>query len=174
MMDARDMIDRYLDERMSCDEEQEFFRYLRSGDFPEEFRDEQEMILQMATMGSGQELPAGMEERLSAMIDGLDEESSAPAKRVLRLELRHIWRAAAIVAVVATTGLAVVQYSNVRDDAFIAARDKDTYATPEEALPHAKAILRDLATVTSSTRSSAAEVGNDIKKLSIIIKRRQQ
>ena len=117
-MDARDMIDRYLDERMSCDEEQEFFRYLRSGDFPEEFRDEQEMILQMATMESGQELPAGMEERLSAMIDGLDEESSAPAKRVLRLELRHIWRAAAIVAVVATTGLAVVQYSNVRDDAF--------------------------------------------------------
>ena len=34
MMYARDMIDRYLDERMSCDEEQEFFRYLRSGDFP--------------------------------------------------------------------------------------------------------------------------------------------
>ena len=60
MMDAREMIDRYLDERMSSDEEQEFFRYLRSGDFPEEFRDEQEMILQMATMESGQELPAGL------------------------------------------------------------------------------------------------------------------
>ena len=100
MMDAREMIDRYLDECMSHDEEQEFFRYLRSSDFPEELQDERELILRMAAMASDQEPPAGMEERLSAMIDSLEEESPAPAKRVLRLELRHIWRAAAIVAIV--------------------------------------------------------------------------
>ena len=174
MMDAREMIDRYLDERMSRDEEQEFFRYLRSADFPHEFQDERELILQMAELESCREAPAGMEERLSAMIDGFEEENSAPAKRVLRLEVHHIWRVAAIVALVAATGLAIVQHSSGMDDAFIAARDKDTYATPEEALPHAKGILRDLATVTTSTRNSAAEVGNDIKKLGIIIKRREQ
>ena len=174
MMDAREMIDRYLDERMSRDEEQEFFRYLRSSDFPEELQDERELILRMATMASDQEPPVGMEERLSAMIDSLEEESDTPAKRVLRLELRHMWRAAAIVALVVATGFAIVQHGSDRDDAFIAARDKDTYATPEEALPHAKAILRDLATVTNSTRNSAVEVGNDIKKLSIIIKQIEQ
>ena len=174
MMDAREMIDRYLDECMSHDEEQEFFRYLRSSDFPEELQDERELILRMAAMASDQEPPAGMEERLSAMIDSLEEESDTPAKRVLRLELRHIWRAAAIVALVVATGFAIVQHGSDRDDAFIAARDKDTYTTPEEALPHAKAILRDLVAVTNSTRNSAVEVGNDIKKLSIIIKRIEQ
>ena len=174
MKDTREKIDRYLDERMSHDEEQEFFRYLRSAEFPEEFGDERELILQMATIESDQEPPTGMEERLSAMIDNLAQESNSAAKRVRRLELRHIWRAAAIVAIVAATGLAIVQHRSDRDDAFIAARDKDTFATPEEALPHANAILRNLATVTKSTRNSAAEAGNDIKKLSIIIKRDQR
>ena len=118
--------------------------------------------------------PAGMEERLSAMIDNLEQESSSPAKRVFTLKLRHIWRAAAVVAIVAATGLAIVQHERNKYDALIAARDKDTYATPEEALPHANAILRNLATVSKSTRNSVAETGNDIKKLSIIIKRNQQ
>ena len=71
MKDTREMIDRYLDERMSHDEEQEFFRYLRSAEFPEEFGDERELILQMAAIEGDQEPPAGMEERLSAMIDNL-------------------------------------------------------------------------------------------------------
>ena len=52
MKDTRKMIDRYLDERMSHDEEQEFFRYLRSSDFPEELQDERELILRMAAMAS--------------------------------------------------------------------------------------------------------------------------
>ena len=174
MKDIREMIDRYLDERMGHDEEQEFFRYLRSTEFPEEFSDERELILQMATIESDQEPPAGMEERLSATIDTLAQKSSSPAKRVRRLELRHIWRAAAVVAIIATTGLAIVQYRSYRNDALIAARDRDTFATPEEALPHANAILRNLATVTKSTRNSTAKAGNDIKKLSIIIKRDQR
>ena len=168
------MIDRYLDERMSHDEEQEFFRYLRSTELPEEFHEERELILQMAAMQETPPPPAGMEERLSAMIDNLEQESSTPAKRVFTLKLRHVWRAAAVVAIVAATGLAIVQHERNKYDTFIAARDKDTYATPEEALPHANAILRNLATVTKSTRNSVAETGNDIKKLSIIIKRNQQ
>ena len=174
MKDIREMIDRYLDERMSRDEEQEFVRYLRSQEIPEEFRDECELILQMATIEGDQEPPAGMEERLSAMIDNLAEESNRPAKRVRRLGLRNIWRAAAIVAIVAATGLAIVQHRSERDEAFIAARNRDTFATPEEALPHANAILRNLATVTKSTRNNATEAGSNIKKLSIIIKRNQQ
>ena len=174
MKDIREMIDKYLDERMSHDEEQEFFRYLRSTELPEEFHEERELILQMAAMQETPPPPAGMEERLSAMIDNLEQESSTPAKRVFTLKLHHIWRAAAIVAIVAATGLAIVQHERNKYDAFIAARDKDTYATPEEALPHANAILRNLATVTKSTRNSVAETGNDIKKLSIIIKRNQQ
>ena len=168
------MIDRYLDERMSHDEEQEFFRYLRSTELPEEFHEERELILQMAAMQETPPPPAGMEERLSAMIDNLEQESSTPAKRVFTLKLRHVWRAAAVVAIVAATGLAIVQHERNKYDIFIAARDKDTYATPEEALPHANAILRNLATVSKSTRNSVAEAGNDIKKLSIIIKRNQQ
>ena len=128
----------------------------------------------MAAIEGDQEPPAGMEERLSAMIDNLEQESSTPAKRVFTLKLRHIWRAAAVVAIVAATGLAIVQHERNKYDIFIAARNKDTYATPEEALPHANAILRNLATVTKSTRNSVAETGNDIKKLSIIIKRNQQ
>ena len=174
MKDTREMIDRYLDERMSHDEEQEFFRYLRSTELPEEFHEERELILQMAAMQETPPPPAGMEERLSAMIDNLEQESSTPAKRVFTLKLRHVWRAAAVVAIVAATGLAIVQHERNKYDTFIAARDKDTYATPEEALPHANAILRNLATVTKSTRNSVAETGNDIKKLSIIIKRNQQ
>ena len=168
------MIDRYLDERMSHDEEQEFFRYLRSAELPEEFHEERELILQMAAMQELPSPPAGMEERLTAMIDNLAEESSAPAKRVRKLEIRHIWRAAAVVAIVAATGLAIVQHRSERDEAFIAARDRDTFATPEEALPHANAILCNLATVTKSTRNSVTEAGNEIKKLSIIIKRNQR
>ena len=168
------MIDRYLDERMSHDEEQEFFRYLRSAELPEEFHEERELILQMAAMQETPPPPAGMEERLSTMIDNLAQESSSPAKRVFTLKLRHVWRAAAVVAIVAATGLAIVQHERNKYDIFIAARNKDTYATPEEALPHANAILRNLATVTKSTRNSVAETGNDIKKLSIIIKRNQQ
>ena len=174
MKDTREMIDRYLDERMSHDEEQEFFRYLRSTELPEEFHEERELILQMAARQETPPPPAGMEERLSAMIDNLEQESSTPAKRVFTLKLRHVWRAAAVVAIVAATGLAIVQHERNKYDTFIAARDKDTYATPEEALPHANAILRNLATVTKSTRNSVAETGNDIKKLSIIIKRNQQ
>ena len=173
MKDIREMIDRYLDERMSHDEEQEFFRYLRSAELPEEFHEERELILQMAAMQETPPPPAGMEERLSAMIDNLEQESSTPAKRVFTLKLRHVWRAAAVVAIVAATGLAIVQHERNKYDIFIAARDKDTYATPEEALPHANAILRNLATVTKSTRNSVAKTGNDIKKLSIIIKRNQ-
>ena len=174
MKDTREMIDRYLDERMSHDEEQEFFRYLRSTELPEEFHEERELILQMAAMQETPPPPAGMEERLSTMIDNLAQESSSPAKRVFTLKLRHVWRAAAVVAIVAATGLAIVQHERNKYDIFIAARNKDTYATPEEALPHANAILRNLATVTKSTRNSVAETGNDIKKLSIIIKRNQQ
>ena len=174
MKDIREMIDRYLDERMSHDEEQEFFRYLRSTELPEEFHEERELILQMAAMQETPPPPAGMEERLSAMIDNLEQESSTPAKRVFTLKLRHVWRAAAVVAIVAATGLAIVQHERNKYDAFIAARDRDTYATPEEALPHANAILRNLATVSKSTRNSVAEAGNDIIKLSIIIKRNQQ
>ena len=174
MKDTREMIDRYLDERMSHDEEQEFFRYLRSTELPEEFHEERELILQMAAMQETPPPPAGMEERLSTMIDNLAQESSSPAKRVFTLKLRHVWRAAAVVAIVAATGLAIVQHERNKYDIFIAARNKDTYATPEEALPHANAILRNLATVTKSTRNSVSETGNDIKKLSIIIKRNQQ
>ena len=174
MKNIREKIDRYLDERMSHDEEQEFFRYLRSAELPEEFRDEQEFILQMAAIEGNQEPPVGMEERLSAMIDNFAQESNAPAKRVFTLKLRHVWRAAAVVAIVAATGLAIVQHERNKYDTFIAARDKDTFTTAEEALPHANAILRNLATVTKSTRNSVAETGNDIKKLSIIIKRNQQ
>ena len=174
MKEVREMIDRYLDERMNHDEEQEFFRYLRSAELPEEFHEEREFILQMATIQELPPPPAGIEERLSAMIDNLAQESNAPAKRVFTLKLRHIWRAAAIVAIVAATGLAIVQHRSDRDEAFIAARDKDTFATPEEALPHANAILRNLATVTQSTRNSATKAGSDIKKLSIIIKRDQR
>ena len=174
MKDIREKIDRYLDERMSHDEEQEFFRYLRSAELPEEFHEERELILQMAAMQEPPPPPAGMEERLTAMIDNLAEEGSAPANRVRRLKIRHIWRAAAVVAIVAATGLAIVQHERDKYDAFIAARDRDTYATPEEALPHANAILCNLATVTKSTRSSVTEAGNEIKKLSIIIKRNQR
>ena len=174
MKDIREKIDRYLDERMSHDEEQEFFRYLRSTELPEEFHEERELILQMAAMQELPSPPAGMEERLTAMIDNLAEESSAPAKRVRKLEIRHIWRAAAVVAIIATTGLAIVQHERNKYDAFIAARDKDTFTTAEEALPHANTILRNLAAVTKSTRNSVAEAGNDIKKLSIIIKRNQR
>ena len=174
MKDTRAMIDRYLDERMSHDEEQEFFRYLRSTELPEAFHEERELILQMAAMQETPPPPAGMEERLSTMIDNLAQESSSPAKRVFTLKLRHVWRAAAVVAIVAATGLAIVQHERNKYDIFIAARNKDTYATPEEALPHANAILRNLATVTKSTRNSVAETGNDIKKMSIIIKRNQQ
>ena len=168
------MIDRYLDERMSRDEELEFVRYLRSQEIPAEFHEERELILQMAAMQETPPPPAGMEERLSAMIDNFAQESNAPAKRVFTLKLRNIWRAAAIVAIVAATGLAIVQHRSERDEAFIAARDRDTFATPEEALPHANAILRNLATVTNSTRNNVADIGNDIKKLSTIIKRDQQ
>ena len=173
MKDIREMIDRYLDERMSHDEEQEFFRYLRSAELPEEFHEERELILQMAAMQEPPPTPADMEERLTAMIDNLAQESDAPVKRVFTLKLRHVWRAAAVVAIVAATGLAIVQHERNKYDAFIAARDKDTFTTAEEALPHANAILRNLATVTKSTRNSVAETGNDIKKLSIIIKRNQ-
>ena len=174
MKDIRKMIDRYLDERMSRDEEQEFFRYLRSAELPEEFHEEREFILQMAAMQEPPPPPEGIEERLSAMIDNFAQESSTPAKRVRKLEIRHLWRAAAVVAIVAATGLAIVQHERNKHDAFIAARDKDTFTTAEEALPHANAILRNLATVTKSTRNSVAEAGNDIKKLSIIIKRDQR
>lgn len=173
MKDIREMIDRYLDERMSHDEEQEFFRYLRSAELPEEFHEERELILQMAAMQEPPPPPADMEERLTAMIDNLAQESDVPVKRVFTLKLRHVWRAAAVVAIVAATGLAIVQHERNKYDAFIAARDKDTFTTAEEALPHANAILRNLATVTKSTRNSVAETGNDIKKLSIIIKRNQ-
>ena len=133
MKDIREMIDRYLDERMSHDEEQEFFRYLRSAELPEEFHEERELILQMAAMQETPPPPAGMEERLSTMIDNLAQESSSPAKRVFTLKLRHVWRAAAVVAIVAATGLAIVQHERNKYDIFIAARNKDTYATPEEA-----------------------------------------
>ena len=173
MKDIREKIDRYLDERMSHDEEQEFFRYLRSAELPEEFHEERELILQMAAMQEPPPPPADMEERLTAMIDNLAQKSDAPVKRVFTLKLRHVWRAAAVVAIVAATGLAIVQHERNKYDAFIAARDKDTFTTAEEALPHANAILRNLATGTKSTRNSVAETGNDIKKLSIIIKRNQ-
>ena len=128
----------------------------------------------MAAMQEPPPPPAGMEERLTAMIENLAQESNAPAKRAFTLKLRHIWRAAAVVAIVAATGLAIVQHERNKHEELIAARDKDTFATPEEALPHANAILRNLATVTNSTRNNATEAGNNIKKLSIIIKRNQQ
>ena len=174
MKDIREMIDRYLDERMSHDEEQEFFRYLRSAELPEEFHEERELILQMAAMQEPPPPPAGMEERLTAMIDNLAQESDTSVKRVFTLKLRHVWRAAAVVAIVAATGIAIVQHERNKYDAFIAARDKDTFTTAEEALPHANAILCNLVAVTNSTRNNVADIGNDIKKLSTIIKRDQQ
>ena len=168
MKDIREMIDRYLDERMSRDEELEFVRYLRSQEIPEEFRDECELILQMATIEGDQEPPAGMEERLSAMIDNLAEESNRPAKRVRRLGLRHIWRAAAIV-IIMLGGIFAAMWQKSYEEELLLAQETDTFATPEEALPHASNILRDIAMAVNITHNNAAKLEEDIILLNNIM-----
>lgn len=168
MKDIREMIDRYLDERMSRDEEQEFVRYLRSQEIPEEFRDECELILQMATIEGDQEPPAGMEERLSAMIDNLAKESNRPAKRVRRLGLRNIWRAAAIV-IIMLGGIFAAMWQKSYEEELLLAQETDTFATPEEALPHASNILRDIAMAVNITHNNAAKLEEDIILLNNIM-----
>ena len=69
MKDIRNLINKYLDERMSLAEEQEFFHHLRSTDVPPEMRDAKEFILQLAEMQEETPPPAEIEERLTAAID---------------------------------------------------------------------------------------------------------
>lgn len=168
MKDIREKIDRFLDERMSHDEEQEFFRYLRSAELPEEFHEERELILQMAAMQELPSPPAGMEERLTAMIDNLAEESSAPANRVRRLKIRHIWRAAAIV-IIMLGGIFAAMWQKSYEEELLLAQETDTFATPEEALPHANAILRDIAMAVNITHNNAAKLEEDIILLNNIM-----
>jgi anti-sigma factor RsiW len=168
MKDIREMIDRYLDERMSHDEEQEFFRYLRSAELPEEFHEERELILQMAAMQEPPPPPAGMEERLTAMIDNLAQESDAPVKRVFTLKLRHVWRAAAIV-IIMLGGIFAAMWQKSYEEELLLAQETDTFATPEEALPHANAILRDIAMAVNITHNNAAKLEEDIILLNNIM-----
>ena len=168
MKDIREKIDRFLDERMSHDEEQEFFRYLRSTELPEEFHEERELILQMAAMQEPPPPPAGMEERLTAMIDNLAEESNTPAKRVFTLKLRHIWRAAAIVTIM-LGGIFAAMWQKSYEEELLLAQETDTFATPEEALPHASNILRDIAMAVNITHNNAAKLEEDIILLNNIM-----
>jgi anti-sigma factor RsiW len=168
MKDIREMIDRYLDERMSHDEEQEFFRYLRSAELPEEFHEERELILQMAAMQEPPPPPADMEERLTAMIDNLAQESDAPVKRVFTLKLRHVWRAAAIV-IIMLGGIFAAMWQKSYEEELLLAQETDTFATPEEALPHANAILRDIAMAVNITHNNAAKLEEDIILLNNIM-----
>jgi anti-sigma factor RsiW len=168
MKDIREMIDRYLDERMSHDEEQEFFRYLRSAELPEEFHEERELILQMAAMQEPPPPPADMEKRLTAMIDNLAQESDAPVKRVFTLKLRHVWRAAAIV-IIMLGGIFAAMWQKNYEEELLLAQETDTFATPEEALPHANAILRDIAMAVNITHNNAAKLEEDIILLNNIM-----
>ncbi|MBQ8734787.1 MAG: hypothetical protein IJY75_02225 [Bacteroidaceae bacterium] len=168
MKDIREKIDRFLDERMSRDEEQEFFRYLRSTELPEEFHEERELILQMAALQEPPPLPAGMEERLTAMIDNLAQESNTPTKRVFTLKLRHIWRAAAIV-IIMLGGIFAAMWQKSYEEELLLAQETDTFATPEEALPHANNILRDIAMAVKITHNNAAKLEEDIILLNNIM-----
>lgn len=112
--------------------------------------------------------PAGMEERLTAMIDNLAEEGSAPANRVRRLKIRHIWRAAAIV-IIMLGGIFAAMWQKSYEEELLLAQETDTFATPEEALPHASNILRDIAMAVNITHNNAAKLEEDIILLNNIM-----
>lgn len=163
MNDIKILMDRYLDERMSPAEEQNFLLYLRTADVPDELRDDRELILYLAEINSDVPLPEGIEERLSAAIDSFPQEK--PAARII--SLLPLWRAAAIIIVI-LGGIFAAGWQNYEDDS-LTAQETDTFSTVEEALPCAKAILNDLAMAINLTRNSATELKEDILLINNIL-----
>ena len=166
MKDIREMIDRYLDERMSLDEEQEFFSYLRSRELPEEFREERSLILQMAAMQADTTLPPGIEERLSATIDALQEREETDIKR--GISIVPLWRAAAIITIM-LGGTFAAMWQKSYEEKYIIAQETDTFSTPEEALSCASNVLRDLTMAANITHDNATKIGKDIILLNNIL-----
>lgn len=109
-MDLKSRIDGFFNGTLTYDEEQELYLYLCSNDVPPSLQRDKETILALCTDANDYTLPTGARERLTAMLDALNnaspvavtavEQPVAPVKKVKRIP-KYIWCLAAVAAVVA-------------------------------------------------------------------------
>ena len=144
--DIEKLLDRYYDGSTSEAEEAELRRFFESGDVPRGMLADKRMFMAMQA-SKEPEMPAGMDERLSAMIDG-----KARRSRVVRM--RMIGAAAAVLCLL--FGTAVFYHD---DSPRYAVTEKDTCSTPEEAAEQTERALLAFSKALNKGRAGLEKVG---------------
>lgn len=108
-MDLKSRIDGFFNGTLTYDEEQELYLYLCSNDVPPSLQRDKEAILALCTDTNDYTLPAGARERLTDMLDALNnaspvvvtaaEQHVTPIKKVKRIP-KYIWCFAAAVMLI--------------------------------------------------------------------------
>ncbi|MBR1946615.1 MAG: hypothetical protein IKA35_00860, partial [Bacteroidaceae bacterium] len=103
-MDLKSRIDGFFNGTLTYDEEQELYLYLCSNDVPPSLQRDKEAILALCTDTNDYTLPAGARERLTDMLDALNnaspvvvtaaEQPVTPIKKTKKVAI-YIWYFAA-------------------------------------------------------------------------------
>lgn len=146
--DIEKMIIRYYDGETTEAEEKELKQFFTSDDVPDHLQTDKELFLQMASHQEN-EVPNGLEDRLSNLIDEWDTHDKQIARkqkhtRILRLQ--WVGSIAASLLILFSVGIYIHKNN-------IPLSPKDTCTTPEEAYNEAqKALLMFSATINKSVK----------------------
>lgn len=178
-MDLTNRIEQFFDGTLTFEEEQELYLYLCSNEVPPALQRDKEAIMALCADTNDYTLPAGAAERLSAMLDALNEEQhpiiagkkqpSVSAGRLKMIPI-NVWRYVAVaagVALVITFSVATMQ--QLSQDEYTVAYEQDTFDNPEEAMECAKSALGELFLAMNTTRQNAKEIGNTLEDVTTMI-----
>lgn len=167
-MDTGKLIEQFFEGTLTVDEEQALCTFLRENEVPASMQRDKEAVLAMCGYTFDRSLPAGAAQRLEAMLDELDSNSSpacteerlpaAPVRRARKIPI-FVRRVAAVAAVVAALFLVVRHGTHsTHNNSDWVAQERDTYSSPEEARACVQKAFGELAFAMNATRVSTKSI----------------
>lgn len=137
--EIKSLLNAYYEGKTDEEEEKQLYEFFRQADIPQELSADKELFLYLSSQKGDAEVPAGLEARMSACIDGWEQaEQTRPVRRkrmARRIFLRRCMGMAAGLLLVVSVGTYL--YHTTRFQPL----PEDTCASPEEAYAEAQKAL---------------------------------
>lgn len=159
---ARILLNDYYDGNTSADDECRLAEFFATGDIPDDMAADRELFMCMHS--ENQEVPDGLEQRLSAAIDRMAVKETAA-----RTVMPHWLRWGSIAASVAIAF--AVGYSMLGTRGETVPTPMDTCRSPEEAYAYAQSALVKVSECLNKGSEEVAVVGQTVQKIQTTIDR---
>lgn len=160
-----ELLDRYYDARTTETEEEDLKQFFQKDEVPPQLATEKEMFLQLLSAAGDTNVPEGLEERLSSVIDRWESRESITIQPRQTTRIRHLqWIGSIAASLLIALSFSWYLYEPAPTRTDTCATPEEAYMEAQRAFTHFSAALNKGMTQMETAQNTTARIEKKILK----------